>query len=132
MKKALLAVTILSLLVAPGCWFWQDDVTVHGPEGQKMKITSPKEFSINQGESKTLEIGIDRTGFSDPVELSLSGLPEGVTVDNASKTVETTKATFVVSAANDAPIVTSPVKLISTGPHGMEATQYIDFNVERP
>jgi hypothetical protein len=132
MKRLLISVILLSLVAAPGCWFWQQDVTVHGPGNEKLKITAPDSISVTRGETTTLEIGIERTGFDDPVQVSLSNIPEGISVDNSSKSVQTTKATFVLTADVDAPIVSQPIKVTAQGPHDMEAVLHVGLDVELP
>ena len=129
MNVRLLAVLgLVSLFLLPGCP--DNSTTVKGTGGKELTLTTPESFSIRRGETRAMIVDIDRANFSAPVEVSIAQLPDGVKVDNASKEVETTAATFMVTAEEDAPLVKGQaVKINVAGPEGMAVSRYIDMTV---
>ena len=126
MKTTTPAVLALCLIAAAGC----QATTVRGPAGEGVTTTTPRSLTIHRGSSVPLEIGIDRENFSGPVTVSLAQLPDGVTVDDKSQTVETTSATFVLRASRDAALVRNQaVSVTVEGRDDRRATQYFDLTV---
>ncbi len=118
---------ILMMLVA-GC----QQSTVRGPQGKALTLTVPATVTIDRGQTQVIEVGLARTDFTSPVRLSLTNLPHGVTARESSKTVETTMATFVIQAANDAALVTNQaVSVRAQGPDGMATTEQFRLTVRQ-
>ena len=122
-----LGVALEGLCVLAGC----QTATVRGPEGKMMTVEVPMAVTVQRGPTQPLTIEIERGDFTDPVTVSVSQLPAGVTVDKASKTVETDAATFMLKADKDAAmVVNQAVRVNVTGPGGMAATKYVKLTVK--
>jgi hypothetical protein len=86
--------------------------------------------SIEQGETKTVDIGIKRgTGFDQDVSLKLDNLPKGVTADPSSPMIKKgdTEAKITLKAAADAAIGDAKVHVVGKPGTGAEASN--DFTV---
>jgi hypothetical protein len=91
---------------------------VKGTGGKELKVTTPGDTTIKQGESKDVTVTIKRTKFDDPVTVELSDLPKGVTADESKKTIEKEKDSvkFTLKAADDAtPEKGAKVKVTAKG-----------------
>jgi len=77
---------------------------VSGEGGAVLKVTGPAATTLKQGESKDITVKIGRTKFDDPVKVTLSDLPAGVTADEMTRTAEkgATEVQFTLKAADDA------------------------------
>ncbi|MFP4105353.1 MAG: hypothetical protein ACLFVU_04595 [Phycisphaerae bacterium] len=135
-KRILLTATaaMLALATLTGCgWLGLGDqeVTTEGPGGQTMTTAVPKNVTVHRGRTEILDVEVTRKKFSEPVEVSISQLPEGVTVDNQTQSVTADTGTFVLEAATDAPLVKNQAVLITAeGPEGMATRQYVQMSVE--
>lgn len=96
-----LASSFLVPLLTLGC----QHSTVHGDDGTAVTVTTPRSITVKRGSSALLVVGIDRERFSGPVSVELGQLPDGVTADNESRSVETTSTTFVLEASHSAALV---------------------------
>jgi uncharacterized surface anchored protein len=104
---------------------------VRGPEDKKLAATTPIAMTIHRGQSTALEVGIDRDNFSGPVTVSLSQIPKGVDVDRVSQKVETSSATFALTASKDAELVAErPLGVTIEGMDGRRATQFVALTVK--
>lgn len=116
------------LLAAAGC----QKAQVRGSGGREMTLTTPRSITITRGETKAVEVGVDRKMFADPVTVRLSRLPNGVNAERLSQTIETDAATFLISAARDATLVVNqPVEVTAEGPDNMVVTDHIPLTVQR-
>ena len=102
MRTAFALVVAAALLTGTGC----RTTTVRGPEGESLTATTPRTVTIKRGETVPVEIGIDQRNFTGPVTVSISQRPSGVQTDTESQKVETTTATFMLSASKSASLVT--------------------------
>ena len=123
---ARMACLAVCLFVAVGC----QQMDVREPQGGRVTATSPRTVTIHRGESTSLTVAIDRESFAGPVKVSLSQLPSGVTVDRASMTVDTTSATFALTATRTADRVRNQAVVVTLeDDNGRRAMQYIDLTV---
>lgn len=104
--------------------------TVRGTEGRSTTVTTPRSMTIHRGDSIPLEVGIDRERFTGPVTVSIFQLPRGVEADKSSIKAETTSATFILTAARSADLVSNQaVGVTVEGPNGRQATQFVTLSV---
>jgi hypothetical protein len=126
MRNFAVIASCLLIFAALGC----QESTVRGPEGQAMTISLPSPITLQRGQNYPLTVGIERKGFSGPVTVSVSQLPNGVVVQEQTQTVETDMAVFVLMASNTAEIVgNQQVKVSASGAHGITTTQYLSLTV---
>jgi hypothetical protein len=78
--------------------------TVTGSGGKKLTLTAPAATTVKQGDSKDVTVTIKRTKFDEPVTVTLSDLPKGVTADESKKTIEKGQDSvkFTLTAADNA------------------------------
>ncbi len=128
LRTTLLLAVLTGPLLITGC----QTATVQGPGGKSLTLVTPKTFTIGRGETRTLEIGVNRENTTAPVTVSLSLLPDGVTARQASKTVETDAATFVLQASRQAALVRNQAAAVTIeGPDGMRGTEHIRLTVTK-
>lgn len=74
---------------------------------KKLTLKSPGDTNINQGETAAISVDINRERFNDPVELKFTGLPEGVTVMEADRTIskDASNAKLTLKATPEAKLV---------------------------
>jgi hypothetical protein len=125
--RSLAVVAVAACLVATvAC----HSTRVRGPEGTAFTATTPAGVYLRRGESAPLVVDIDRENFQGKVNVTVSQLPKGVSVDRSTQTVETQQATFALKAANDATLVSNQaVRITVTGLNGRSTTQYVDLSV---
>jgi len=91
---------------------------------------NPSSLTINRGASGTSAITITRTGgFADPVNLSVSGLPIGVTQSIAPPTGDS--RTLTLSASSTATLGTSQITITGAG-GGLTKMTQISLTVNQP
>jgi hypothetical protein len=104
--------------------------TVRGPEGKKLTVTVPASVTIRRGETVSVDVGINREDFSQPITASISKLPSGVGADESSQKVERNTTAFVLKASKTADLVDGQaVEITVEGPDGMTASQHFKLNV---
>ncbi len=110
-----------------------DSHTIHGPGDKKLDVTIPSEVEVRQGAGQSVTIGLDRKNFAGPIEVTLGNLPEGTSLDEQTKTVETDQAVFMLSADSDADLVRGhAVSVDIKAPHGMTYQDHIPLTVTLP
>jgi hypothetical protein len=95
------ALTAIAVLTAIGCGGGDDDGS--GPTGSISLTASPTALSVPQGGTGAVTVTLVRGGgFSDPVNVTVEGLPTGVTatVQPTQLTGNTTQATVTVTVAS--------------------------------
>ena len=138
MGKAAIAGMLVGLLLLAGCsstekmsWPVNNTNTAHGQAGQALTLSAPRSETISRGQTKTIEVGLARSGFTGPVRLTIAQLPAGVSAADAAMEVQTDAATFVLTASKDAALVENQsVRVAAEGPGGMEATEYFKLTVK--
>jgi hypothetical protein len=105
-------------------------VSVQGTGGRSLGLASPPELVLRRGESRALRLDVERVNFRDPVRVSVSQLPRGVQVDDASRNVDATSTTFVLRASQDATLVHNHFVVVSVeGPDSMRASDNVRLTV---
>jgi hypothetical protein len=128
LRSSLFLALLTTAILITGC----QKATVQGPGGKSLTLLTPKTLTIGRGETRTLEVGIERRQTTAPVTVSLSLLPDGVTARQASKTVETDAATFVLQASRQAALVRNQAAAVTIeGPDGMRGTEHIRMTVTK-
>src|SRR5258708_83813 len=94
--------TIVLLVGATGCP--REKKTAEGEGGKKLSGKAPANTSIKPGETASINIDVTREKVNDPVELKITGLPEGVTVTENDLTIskDANTAKLTLKAAPDA------------------------------
>lgn len=125
--KLLLSLSILSMLAFAGC----ESTNARGPGGKELTITTPPSLLVNRGGSHVAQFAVNRIGFSNPVTLTISDLPSGVTVTPVKETVEAGTTTFTFMAAPNAPLVANHnAKVTGTsGPDGVDVIHRFNISV---
>jgi uncharacterized membrane protein len=94
--------------------------------GKKLTLKAPADASVKQGETATIIVDITRDKFSEPVELKITGLPEGVSVVEKDMTLakDVTSLKLTLRAAADAKAIDDHPVAVSASGGGMaqEAT----------
>lgn len=106
------------------------EASASGPAGTKLDLSKPSDQTITQGESDNVAISIDRTGFADPVQVSFSNLPAGVTVDGNSIPSADEKKDFVLVAAPTATVVNKQIVTVTAKGSGLTTTQTFELTVK--
>ncbi len=91
-------------------------------------------FSLNQGESKTVSVDINRgDNFSEDVSLKLSGLPTGVTFTPANPEIsrDITDIELVFNATNDAALGDFTVEVTGHPTKGADAVSEMNLTVSK-
>jgi hypothetical protein len=107
---------------------------VKGSGGKELKVTTPGDTTIKQGESKDVTVTIKRTKFDDPVTIELSDLPKGVIADETKKTIEKGQDSvkFTLKAADNAtPEKGNKVKVTARGADLSVGPLEFTLNVEK-
>lgn len=106
------------------------EAAASGPAGTKLELTKPFDQTITQGESNKVAVSIDRTGFADPVQVSFSNLPVGVTVDGNSIPSADEKKDFVLIAAPTATAVNKQIVTVTAKAAGLTTSQTFELTVK--
>lgn len=146
LSASLLSMTVGALLLT-GCSTWhglgkdigkvgagmegKNTVTVSGTKARQMTVSVPRSVTIQRGQTKVFEVGIERKNFTEGVRVKVSQLPKGVTVDDSSKNVETDAVIFILEAAYSAYLVSDQaVKVTVDGPGDMQSIQVFRLTVK--
>ncbi len=123
------AVALATAVLALGTGCSSESKTVAGPAGKKLTVKSPSDTSIKPGETSAISVDVSRTNFNDPVVLTFAGLPDGVTVMEADRTIskDATTAKLTLKATNEAKPVDDHVVTVTGTGGGM--TQEVSFKV---
>jgi len=127
MKKALAPLVLAALLVT-GC----NTQTSHnkGKDGKELVASTPQKVAIDRNATTDLKVTVDRSkGFEDPVTVKITGLPEGVVVEeegNLDKGVK--ERVFKLKATSEAPLTSGKLKVVVAG-GGAEKTHEVAYEV---
>ena len=94
-------------------------------------MTAPGTLTLKQGESKNVKLKITRKNFDEPVDVDISGLPEGVSIKESSAKEGArvkfdkgaTEMTLTVHAAENAPVNKDGKKAMVSASGGGVSTQ---------
>jgi hypothetical protein len=91
---------------------------------------SPSTVTVQQGSNSAVTISLTRVnGFADPVALSASGLPSGITIAPMPTSVGGSTATLTVAAAASVVVGNYPVTITATGPGVAQQTATLVIQV---
>lgn len=124
--STMLAVTLFGFV---GC----QKTTVEGKDGKKLTLTKPTDTSINRGSTDPVKVSISREKFTDPVEVTFTGLPDGIHVQDPSKkiTQDESAETYTLKADNDAKLVENQeVTVTAKGPDQLGASEKFKLTVK--
>ncbi len=142
MNRAMnLAVFGLATIVFIGCN--RQSSTTNGPktantsgntpvvEQKKLKVTLKETESIKRGKEETLQVKITRTDFKEPVKLTVSDLPKGVTATDTALTIASgsDSQTFTFKAADNAALGEHTITITATAPGVTENKQMVKLKV---
>lgn len=106
-------------------------LVVHAVDPDFTLTASPENPNIPLGGRMPIEVSADRMlGYQGPIQLKISGLPDGVTAAPAMIPAGQQSATVVLSASSEAPanLAASPFKVEGVGQvHGREFTRVADI-----
>jgi hypothetical protein len=128
MKSFQIFSAIAIAALATGC----QSTTAKGPGNVRLTIMKPADQALRPGEINQVSIVVLREGFQSDVQLSFSGLPDGVVVLESDRrfTGNDIMLTYTLHASNDAPEVRkAPVLVTATGPDGLTATEKFHVTV---
>lgn len=94
-------------------------------------LAGPPSALVYAGDTGTVFVEVNREGFRDPVEVSISNLPAGVTSPNATQNVRGHCVSFVIQVRRDAPAaIDHQVNITGMGPNGIRAMTPVKLTVQ--
>jgi len=117
------------LIVSTGCSDKKAKGTAEG--GKELEVTAPETLKIKQGETRQVTVKISRKNFNEPVDIDISGLPEGVTIEGAKPKIDkdATSVTLSIKAAEKAPVVKDHKAMISGSGGGVSTKNPADWKI---
>jgi hypothetical protein len=123
-----LLIAALALTAALGC----QKEKIEGANSSSVTMFMPRTMEIQRGQRAMLDVTLMRRDTRREVTLTVSNLPEGVTVEDASHTTAGDEVTFVLEAGDDAALVTDHDIAISLeGPDDMQGADYVALTVRQ-
>jgi uncharacterized membrane protein len=122
-STALIAASLL--VYGTGCT--RETKTTEGEGGKKLTLKGPSSTTIKAGETATINIGISREKFNEPVALTFNGLPDGVSIMESDRSIskDATSTKLTLKAANDAkPMDDHKVTVTATGGNLSESVDF--------
>jgi hypothetical protein len=124
-------VCLFALTCFVGC---QKSVTTEGAGGKKLSVTKPNHVTIKQGSTEQIKVSITREKFSDPVQIKVDKLPQGISV--VEKRIEIpaneTTGTVTLKADENAPIADNQEAVLSVmGPDNLKTTESFPVTVAK-
>jgi hypothetical protein len=111
-KTCVLVTLAAATMMTAGC----QQATITGPGDRELSMEFPAYVTIQRGSSERMEVEIHRTATREPVTVSISNLPDGVTAKQTRQTVETNEVTFMLEADRNAALVSNQaVSITLTG-----------------
>lgn len=121
-----------ALVLATAFWGCASTKAVN-EAGQRLIVYRPANESITQGDKDDVDIRVSREDFDGALTVSISDLPEGVSVLNENMTIERHEGKFTLSlmAAPDAPVVKDHIVHVRVaGDNGLGAQESFRLSVE--
>jgi hypothetical protein len=111
--------TLSSFVLVLGLVGCGETVTTQNKDtNRKLSLTVPNDVSIDQGNSETVKVSIDRDNFNEAVTVEFENLPAGVKLIEKDRTIPAGKesAQFTLQVARDAqPVENHPVRVKASG-----------------
>jgi hypothetical protein len=105
--------------------------SAEGEGGKKLTLTAPPPVKVKQGEGTDIMVKIDREKFNDPVEISFSDLPKGVTVEGGTIAKDVKEGKFTLKAAADTKVVDGEEAKVTAKGGGLEQSAKFKVTVEK-
>ena len=116
-----------AVVLAFGC----EETTVQGPGGRSLTLKKPAGVTLEQGKSVEVMVNIARVKVAEPISVTFSKLPDGVSVMNADKAIVGDEGKFLLEAAASAALVENHVAEVTVkGPDGIQATEMLTITVK--
>jgi hypothetical protein len=134
MKKAVVVALFACTLVPTtvGCPK-KEKTTGTSKEGDKtLTLTKPSDVTITRGDTAKISISIDRTGFTDAVDVKFEKLPKGVKVEEKEAKIAANEksASFNLKADADADIVKNHEAMVIVEGGGAKASMPFNISVK--
>ncbi|MEO6595180.1 MAG: hypothetical protein ABIP94_10550 [Planctomycetota bacterium] len=130
MKNITLFFTTSLLMLAGLTTSCSKEAAAYGAKGTRLGITKPADQTMSQGESNKVKVSIDRTGFAEPVEVTFSNLPQGVSVDANTIPAGDSSRDFVLVASPTAAVTTKQIITVSAKGAGISQSQTFQLTVK--
>ncbi len=95
-------------------------------------VVDPTSLTMSPGDSTDLSVTIGRVGFTDPVVISVQGLPASVRADTVNVPADTTSATVSLVADSSARSDSTVVSIQAVAGNGASATAEVVLVIRRP
>ena len=101
-----------------------------GSDGARLALFKPSNQWMSQGGTNRITVIVERTGFSDDVDVKFLSLPKGVRVDSATIPENDSSKEFTLVASPDAEVVTNHPVTIEVQSHGLTTSQTFQLSVK--
>ena len=129
MKTKILCLAIVSLLLPLSAC--DQEATVQGPANSAVTLKKPSAVTLKRGDAAEVKVQIERQNVTEPVAITFSNLPEGVTVVDSGKNISGDEGTFVIKADETGALVHDHhADVTATGPDGAAVKQVLVITVE--
>jgi len=98
--------------------------------GARLALRKPANQWMHQGTTNNVMLIVERTGFTEPVDVRFLNLPAGVTVTNTTIPADESMKDFTLVAAPDAAIVADHPVTIEVSSHGLTTSQPFSLSVK--
>jgi uncharacterized membrane protein len=107
--------------------------TAEGEGGKKLSVKAPGDTSVKPGETATINVDITREKFNEPVELKITGLPDGVSImeDDLTISKDATSAKLTLKADADAKPVDDHKVTVTASGGGMKPEATFKVTVKK-
>jgi len=127
LRSAVVVASVLSMLMVAGC---AHQATATNHNGSRLTLNEPSNQTIHQGETNRVAVRVQRDGFGDPVKVSFSNLPRGISVQEDTIPAGDTAKDFTLIAATDAVVVERQLVTVHANSSGMNTVQTFELTVK--
>jgi len=127
--KLISSLSLVCVLALAGC----ESTNARAPGGKELTVTTAPSLILTRGGGpQEQQFAVNRIGFSNPVTLTITELPSGVTATPSKTTVEAGTTMVSFSAAPNAPLVANhKAKVVgSAGPGQVEVVHFFSISVK--
>jgi hypothetical protein len=110
-----------------GC---EEQTRVEAPGGAALVLEKPNSVTIHRGGTAELEIKVERTALTQPIEVTFDQLPEGVKVINAELQIAGDSAKYVLEAGPEAALVGNHAAKVTAEAGDVTATEALTITVK--